>query len=43
VAVFRAAGELMGQSNLMFGALLALFVVYITARGELRTYMGFIL
>lgn len=29
----------MGQSNVIFGALLFAFIVYITARGELSTYI----
>ena len=31
------------QSNVIFGYLLAAFIVFITLRGELPLYMGFIL
>ena len=31
------------QSNIIAGYLVAGFIVYITMKGELRTYMGFIL
>jgi len=33
----------MGQSNVIAGALMIAFLVFITARGELRTYLGFLL
>lgn len=29
----------MGQSNVIFGAILIAFIVYITAKGELATYI----
>jgi hypothetical protein len=33
----------MQQSNVVFAFLFIAFLVFITARGELRTYMGFII
>jgi hypothetical protein len=33
----------MNQSNVIFGFLLAAFIVFITMRGELPVYMGFLL
>lgn len=33
----------MNQSNAIFAALTIAFLVFITIRGELRTYMGFLL
>lgn len=34
---------LMGQANFVFLAILGAFLVFITARGELRTYAGFLI
>jgi len=33
----------MQQSNVIFAFLFIGFIVFITARGELRTYMGFLI
>lgn len=33
----------MNQSNIIFGFLLAAFVIFITQRGELPIYLGFLL
>lgn len=33
----------MGQSNVVFGFLFVAFLVFITMKGELRTYMGFLI
>lgn len=33
----------MNQSNVIFAYLFGAFVIYITMRGELRTYMGFLI
>lgn len=33
----------MNQSTIVFGFMLSAFVVFITMRGELRTYMGFLI
>jgi hypothetical protein len=30
------------QSNVIFGYLFVAFIVYVTMRGELRQYMGFL-
>ena len=33
----------MNQSNVIFGALLFAFLIFITLRGELQTYMGLLI
>lgn len=33
----------MDQSNVIFGVLFVAFVLFITARGKLPTYLGFLL